>query len=124
MATEKEIVSSMITAFNRRDIDGIMEFFTEDSVYHNLPMKPVTGLRAIRELIEYFVNPAQELDWEILNIAATGSLVFAERADRFVIDGKKIELPVVGVFEIYEDKISAWRDYFDMATWQRQTTRQ
>jgi limonene-1,2-epoxide hydrolase len=25
------------------------------------------------------------------------------------------------VFEIRDDKIAAWRDYFDLATWQRQT---
>jgi len=25
------------------------------------------------------------------------------------------------VFEIRDGKIAAWRDYFDLATWQRQT---
>ena len=121
MAASTKLVTDFIAAFNQRDIDGIMGFFTMDSVYHNLPMKPVTGLRAIRETIQYFIEPAQEVSWKILNIAEAGPLVFAERADRFVIDGKNIELPVVGVFEIRENKISVWRDYFDMATWQRQT---
>ena len=34
---------------------------------------------------------------------------------RFEVGGKKIELPVMGVFEITDGKIAAWRDYFDMA---------
>jgi limonene-1,2-epoxide hydrolase len=38
-----------------------------------------------------------------------------ERTDVFAINGKQIDLPVVGVFEIAPDgKIVAWRDYFDM----------
>jgi ketosteroid isomerase-like protein len=43
MAASTKLVTDLIAAFNRRDIDGIMDFFTEDSICHNLPMKPVTG---------------------------------------------------------------------------------
>ncbi len=30
-------------------------------------------------------------------------------------DGLEVRLPVMGVFEIVDDRIAAWRDYFDMA---------
>ena len=30
-------------------------------------------------------------------------------------DGGTIPLPVMGVFEVRNDRIAAWRDYFDMA---------
>jgi limonene-1,2-epoxide hydrolase len=43
-----------------------------------------------------------------------------ERVDSFVMGPKKIELPVAGVFEIQNGKISAWRDYFDLASFQKQ----
>jgi len=33
--------------------------------------------------------------------------------------GKVIELPVMGVYEFVDGKISAWRDYFDMAPFHR-----
>ena len=39
----------------------------------------------------------------------------------FVIGGKTVELPVAGVFELEGGRIKAWRDYFDLATWSRQT---
>ena len=38
-----------------------------------------------------------------------------------MMNGKRIELPVMGAFEVTADgKISAWRDYFDMATFSKQ----
>jgi limonene-1,2-epoxide hydrolase len=38
-----------------------------------------------------------------------------ERVDHFVGDQQTIVLPVVGVFEVHDGKITAWRDYFDSA---------
>ncbi|MCH8920498.1 MAG: limonene-1,2-epoxide hydrolase, partial [Chloroflexi bacterium] len=46
---------------------------------------------------------------------------FTARVARFEMAGKKVGLPVAGVFEIEGGKIKAWRDYFDMAAWTRQT---
>ena len=48
-------------------------------------------------------------------------MVFTERVDRFRIMGKQVALPVAGVFEIRNGKIAAWRDYFDMQTWMKQS---
>ncbi len=33
---------------------------------------------------------------------------------------KNLALPVMGVFEIQDGKIAAWRDYFDLATLNQQ----
>jgi limonene-1,2-epoxide hydrolase len=40
-----------------------------------------------------------------------------ERVDRFHMkaDGRWVEAPVMGVFELEGGKIKAWRDYFDLA---------
>ena len=46
----------------------------------------------------------------------TGNVVMNERIDRLVIKGKQIALPVAGVFEVTDDKITFWRDYFDDET--------
>jgi limonene-1,2-epoxide hydrolase len=34
--------------------------------------------------------------------------------------GKDVAVPVMGTFEISDGKISAWRDYFDLATFASQ----
>ncbi len=120
MGNHIQTVEQFVAAFNAKDVDRIMGFFTPDAVYHNMPMAPAEGTEAIRALIEFFLSPAETVDWEILSIAQAGDTVLAERIDRFVMDGKECALPVVGVFEMREGKIAAWREYFDMATWQRQ----
>jgi len=52
-------------------------------------------------------------------VASRGDVVLTERV-RFVVGGKEIALPVAGVFEVRDGKIAAWRDYFDMASYQQQ----
>ena len=52
---------------------------------------------------------------------AVGNVVYNERVDRFRFSGGWLELPVAGVFELdAAGKITLWRDYFDMASYQRQ----
>ncbi len=115
-----EIVEDFIAAFNTKDIDRIMSFFTEDAIYHNMPTGPVQGTEAVRNLIESYVNAAAKVDWEILNSSQVGSTVLNERMDRFVFGDKDVALPVMGAFDLRDGKIAAWRDYFDQATWTRQ----
>ncbi|MCH8862505.1 MAG: nuclear transport factor 2 family protein [Proteobacteria bacterium] len=121
MASGTVAVEAFVAAINAKDIDSVMEFFTPDAVYHNMPMAPVSGLAAIRQVIERFIGPAEEVDWQILTLAESGDSVMAERMDRFVIDGKTVGLPCSGVFEMVDGKIKIWRDYFHMAAWLRQT---
>lgn len=120
--SETELVNSLIDAFNCRDVDRILSHFADDAVYHNMPMEPVQGLDAIRNVVEMFVNPADSINWETLYSAQSGTTVLNERADHFVIGGQKVTLPVMGAFDVADGKIVAWRDYFDMATWTRQTS--
>ena len=121
VSADIQTIRNLVAAFNTKDIDAIMEFFTDDAVYHNMPMGPVNGTAGVRGLITGFIGPAEKLDWEILNIAQSGNTVLAERVDRFVINGKDVVLPCNGAFEMRDGKIAEWRDYFDMATWQKQT---
>jgi len=46
--------------------------------------------------------------------------VLTERVDAFVIDGREVRLLLMGVFNVHNDKITVWRDYFDLASYQRQ----
>ncbi len=113
------IVEEFIDAWNRMDLDAIVNAFTEDIVYHNIPMKELRGRDAISEYLHQAWR-FDEVDWQTLNIAADGDVVLTERIDDFVINGKKVSLPVMGVFEVRGDKICAWRDYFDLAMYKAQ----
>jgi limonene-1,2-epoxide hydrolase len=58
--------------------------------------------------------------WEVLHQVAAGNVVMNERVDRFKVGDKEITIKVVGVFELRDGKIAAWRDYFDLGMWQKQ----
>ena len=93
-------------------------FFTEDAVYHNIPLEPVTGRENIAQTITSVLRPGplgiEGIDFRVINIAASGPVVMTERVDVFKLPGKSFELPVMGTFEVSGGKISAWRDYFDL----------
>jgi limonene-1,2-epoxide hydrolase len=55
----------------------------------------------------------------MIHLVSDERIVMTERVDRFVIDGEPFSLPVMGIFEIVDDKISAWRDYFDLQQFTR-----
>jgi len=73
----------------------------------------------VRATIERFPKGWARTDWEIRNLVASGDLVFCERVDRTDVGGRHVDLPLVGVFEIENGRIRAWRDYFDLATYTR-----
>ena len=99
-------------------IDDLAAFFTDDAVYHNIPLAPVTGKEAIASTIASFIRPGAPgidgIEFRVINIAADGPVVMTERVGVFSLPGKSFELPVMGTFEVSDGRINAWRDYFDL----------
>ena len=89
-----------------------------DAIYHNIPLAPVNGREAIANNISSFIRPGapgiESIQFHVINIAANGSIVMTERVDVFKLADKSFELPVMGIFEVRDGKIGAWRDYFDI----------
>ena len=117
--TPIDTIREFCAAWSKLDVDTVMAYFGENPIYHNMPGPPAQGTEAVRQTIERFLGGWSQTEWEIVNIAANGDTVFAERIDRTVAGGKHVDLPVVGVFEVSGGKITAWRDYFDLPTYQR-----
>jgi limonene-1,2-epoxide hydrolase len=120
VADPTKVVQDFCRAWEARDQERIVEAFTDDGVYHNMPMPPAVGKDAIRNLLGVILTPAQGVTFEVKNIAAAGDVVLTERVDTFQMGGKTVTLPVMGAFEVRGGKIAAWRDYFDLATWTKQ----
>lgn len=118
----KKVVSDFLGAWQKRDVPGIMDCFAEDAVYHNVPVAPIRGIDGIRKIFEDFLSAFAYADLEIVRIAAEPNLVFAERVDHFRLhDGRSVDLPVNGVFELRNGKIYRFSDYFDLASFERPT---
>ena len=117
--TNTDRVLAFIDAWNRMDWNAIGEAFAEDVVYHNIPMEKIEGKATAMAFITG-MQP-ESVNWEVIAIAENGDQVLTERVDNFVMPGgKNLSLPVMGTFEFTGGKISAWRDYFDLATFTSQ----
>ncbi len=96
------------------DVDTIVGYFTEDAVYHNIPVDPVTGHDGIRAMMAMFTTGPERIEFRVSHIVADGDLVMTERVDVFAFANFTVELPVMGTFELRDGKIATWRDYFDL----------
>jgi limonene-1,2-epoxide hydrolase len=117
--TATDVVTAFIDHLNAMRMDDAFALLADDIVYHNIPMKPVTGPAAVKAVfdqipftaVEFITHHSAEHDHTVLN----------ERTDRFrLADGRWVELRVMGVFEVLDGKITAWRDYFDLGQWMAQ----
>ena len=104
--------------FTEKDFN---EVFAQDCQYQNMPVPGVNiGPEAIRKTLGT-LGDGHDVKLRIDNLVATSNMVMVERTESFIPrDGSdSLELPVVGVFEGRDGKITAWRDYFhfDAAYW-------
>jgi limonene-1,2-epoxide hydrolase len=112
--TPLEVVNDFCAAVNKQDLDAVVASFSDDAVYHNIPLEPIVGRDAIRETLSGFLATLGTMTFETLHAFADGPIVATERVDRFTTDDRTIALPVAGFFEVHDGRITAWRDYFDM----------
>jgi limonene-1,2-epoxide hydrolase len=109
-----ETVIRFCNAWDDVDLDRIVAFFSDDAVYHNIPLDPVTGPEAIRATLASFTPGIDRIEFELRHVAANGNVVLTERVDRFFSSERTIAIPVMGTFEVADGLITAWRDYFDL----------
>jgi limonene-1,2-epoxide hydrolase len=111
----ERIVRDLCDTFAQHEAEAFRPFFTDDVIYHNIPMDPAVGIDATIAFIEGFFAMCQSLVIETVHLAVRDNVVLTERIDTFTMGEKVAALPVMGTFEIRDGKISAWRDYFDLA---------
>lgn len=125
MESPIEVVRRFCVAWSEnKEVVELADFFTDDAVYHNIPLEPVAGQANIADNFATVIRPGprgvESIEFRVVNIAANGPVVMTERVDVFKLSDKSFELPVMGIFEISDAKIKAWRDYFDANQFARQ----
>lgn len=95
------------------------EFLTQDVEYENVGMTNTRGLEDAIKTIEGFVEGMgfASMSFQMRAMVANGNTVMTERVDDlYDAQGRRLaSLPVMGIFELRDGKICAWRDYFDSA---------
>jgi len=108
-------------AVEANDQARIMSFFTEDSVFENVPIGVAEGVDEIWAVLAPMFQQATAVDWQIERLEqAPSGTVYSERNDRFRLAGEGesahwAEFHCSGIHQINDDgKIIFWRDYFDL----------
>jgi limonene-1,2-epoxide hydrolase len=114
------LIRRFIDACVRAEPEEFAGYFTEDATWWNAPWQPVNGRDAIRETLRRGASRMKALPWEIRHMVADGDIVVAERVDHFLVGECRVSVPCVGIFELREGKIAAWRDYWDLQQFERQ----
>ena len=118
MLNDVEIVEAFFDAIYRLDFDAALEFFTDDATYHDLPVPtdPAVGKEAIRRKLDFMIaGGVTSMDYEIRHIApAAGDAVLVERTETWHFpSGAAPTLRVMCTIEFDDDKIAAWREYWN-----------
>lgn len=123
-AESEKVVKAFVDSWFKASLDETMSYLAEDVYYLNVPIpEPLKGRKKAREFLAPFftkdplVVPSQ-FRTEVKQTVSDGANVMQERTDTFKIGGKQWSVPVVGVFEVKNGKITVWKDYFDMAQFQ------
>ncbi len=113
----ERMVLAFLDTWGRQDVAAMLDFFTEDGSYIDMPLPPRHGKAAIREYVEA-IFAAFSVRIETFKIASAGDLVFTERVDHLTMNdsGRTVPLPVTGVMEIVDGRIAQWREYLDLGT--------
>jgi len=113
-----KVVEAFLAAMKTPDYDTAFTYVSDKCEYENVPMpeSKVYGPEGIRAILEPFFAPTTENEFLIIRSATTGPVVILERIDRHLLADGWIELPVTGVFEVHDGKITLWKDYFNLPT--------
>lgn len=111
-------IRRIVDDWPRLTVEEWAEVCTDDVEYQNMPWRGVVtvGPAGIHQVLQQFVAN-YETRFEVGPTGCDGANGFSERVEHFTpkpgTEAEAFELPVLGVFEVRDGKVSAWRDYFD-----------
>ena len=121
-ATTEELARRVCERWHELSPEDFRAVFAEDCIYQNMPIPGMK--RGPEEIASTLATLGDEIDvkLQVMNLVATPECVMVDRQDSFKRqDGSgSMELPVVGVFEGANGKLTVWRDqfHFDPTFWE------
>lgn len=107
----KHIVQKWVEAFNKKDVEGLANLYSDNAVNHQVNTQPLQGRESIKNMFsEGFKNA--EMVCIVENIFEDGDWAILEWKDPLGLRG-------CGFFQIENEKIKFQRGYWDRLTFLR-----
>ena len=125
------MLEDYFTAWNSRDVEKILSFFTDDCLYEDVALKRIVrGKAELRALLESVFIDIAGLKMDIKSVFSSGNWGASEwtMSGRFVhssvpiltATGKNFIVRGATVFKLSNDKISRNTDYLDVTVFLKQ----
>lgn len=120
--TQTGTVETFLNALQEQDYDTAENTLAQNLVYQNVGFPTIYGRN---RAIKLFRSMPASMGFEVKihRIAADGASVITERTDALTFGPLRVQFWVCGVFEVYEGRITLWRDYFDLFDFTKATVR-
>jgi limonene-1,2-epoxide hydrolase len=120
MTSPSDVAAAFWEALYARDWSDIRRFFTEESIYYDVPVGPAAAGRgpdSIEARLRLGLEGLAAYEHRPGVVVAGGDTVVTEHEEIWHWEsGEHVVLPFVSVQRIRDDKILLWRDYWDQQT--------
>lgn len=114
------IVEDFAAAFNRQDMDALLDLFTDTATYDDLFFGRHGGRAGLRDLFARMFREGRDYHWSMDAIVADERRAAAEWTFSYTVTdavprsaGRKIRFGGMSLFELAGGKIKAYREYAD-----------
>jgi limonene-1,2-epoxide hydrolase len=106
-------------------IDDACDLLADDVRYVNVPLPPIRGRDRVRAALNKAMTRLPGAGFEVYlhAVSANGPVVLTERTDVLKAGRVRVQFWVCGRFDVHDERITLWRDYFDWGTFLVATVR-
>jgi limonene-1,2-epoxide hydrolase len=125
-----DVVRAFLDCINALDLDGAAALCAPDFVWENMPMDPpanrIEGAGGMVHRLRAVLDHCERVEWSILEQAVDGDTVLNERMDAHWFKpgifprSSYLGAPVMGVWKVRDGLITLWRDYTELAEFEKQ----
>lgn len=117
MSEKLKIVKALMEATKQRDYETFLSHLSDDIEYHyHVGSRPLIGKEWVSKFLDKYETICGDSQWRIDRHAETDDYIMVEGYEEYtdLRTGDRIAHPYMGIIEFDGDKITKWRDYFEM----------
>jgi steroid delta-isomerase-like uncharacterized protein len=115
------IVERFAEAFNRRDVPGLLDCFTEEASYADVFFGLHAGRDNLRRMFERMFREGRDYRWSMDTVVEDGRRAAAEWTFGYVVSeaiprsqGRPVRMAGMSLFELDGGRIGRYREYTDV----------